>query len=75
MPASQPQPMIEVAKPVMLVAAFMAQRRVGPVMVMAVAAIAKASAKVSSMATPRMFMGEGLLLQTYPRAAAPPRES
>ena len=45
MPASAPQPMTEVAKPVMVVAACIAQRRLGAVIRIAVPRIGKASAK------------------------------
>ena len=52
MAASQPQPITEVAKPVIVVAACAAQRAVGAVMTIAVARMSNASANVSSMATP-----------------------
>ncbi len=48
-PASAPQAMIEVAKPVIVTAACRAQRRVGAVITSAVARMSKASAKLSSM--------------------------
>ena len=51
-PASQPQPITEVAKPVIVAAACAAQRSLGAVMTTAVARMSKASANVSSMATP-----------------------
>ncbi len=44
-----PQPMTDVAKPVIVTAACLAQRRFGPVMMSAVPCMAKASAKLSSM--------------------------
>ena len=50
--ASQPQAITEVAKPVRLVAAMRAQCSVGAVMTSAVARMSKASAKLSSIATP-----------------------
>ena len=50
--ASQPHPITEVAKPVIVSAACAAQRAVGAVMTIAVARISKASANVSSMTTP-----------------------
>ena len=52
MPASHLQPMTEVAKPVIWVAAIMAQRRLRAVMMTRVPHILKASAKVSSISTP-----------------------
>jgi hypothetical protein len=52
MPASQPQAMTEVAKPVALTAACRAQVGLCAVMSSRVAFIGKASAKVSSMTTP-----------------------
>ena len=51
-PASQPQAMTEVAKPVRLRAAVSAHSGVSAVMIRRVARMPKASAKVSSMATP-----------------------
>ncbi len=50
--ASQPHPMTEVANPVIVVAACVAQRVVGAVITIAVARMPKASANVSSMTTP-----------------------
>ena len=50
--ASQPQPITEVAKPVIETAACRAHLRFGAVMTIAVARMPKASANVSSIATP-----------------------
>ena len=56
-PASAPQPITEVANPVIVVAACSAQRRLGAVIRIAVPRIGKASAKLSSMRTPFLFIG------------------
>ena len=55
MPASQPQAITEVAKPVAVVAAWRAHSGLAAVMTRRVARMPKASAKVSSMATPSML--------------------
>jgi hypothetical protein len=54
MPASQPQPITEVAKPVIVSAACRAQRAESAVMTTAVARMPNASAKVSSIRMPLM---------------------
>ena len=55
-PASHLQPITEVAKPVSLSAAARTQRRLRPVMTIRATRMVNASAKVSSMKTPRIFM-------------------
>ena len=55
-PASTLQPMTEVAKPVSLSAASRAQRGLRAVIRTRATRIVNASAKVSSMKTPRMFI-------------------
>ncbi len=50
--ASQPHPITEVAKPVIVAAACAAQRAVGAVITIAVARMSNASANVSSMTIP-----------------------
>ena len=57
MPASTPQPITEVAKPVIVVAACSAHLRLSAVTISAVARMPKASANVSSMVTPLISMG------------------
>ena len=52
MPASQPQPITEVAKPVIVTAACRAQCALSAVMITPVARMPKASANVSSMRMP-----------------------
>ena len=56
MPASQPQAITEVAKPVRVSAAMRAHLAFCAVMMRRVPRIGKASAKVASIATPLMFM-------------------
>ena len=55
-PASQPQPMTEVAKPVILEAASMAHLLVAALIIRRLPYILKASAKVSSISTPFIRM-------------------
>jgi hypothetical protein len=51
MPASQPQPMTDVAKPVIVTAACLAQRALSAVITKPVARMVNASANVSSTRT------------------------
>ena len=55
MPASAPQAITEVAKPVMVRAAISAHSSDGAVMMIRVPTMGKASAKVSTMVTPLIF--------------------
>jgi hypothetical protein len=55
MPASAPQAITEVAKPVMVRAEIRAQSSVGAVMMIRVPTMGKASANVSTMVTPLTF--------------------
>ena len=55
MPASTPQAITEVAKPVMVWAAISAHFCVGAVMMMRVPTMGKASANVSTISTPLIF--------------------
>ena len=55
MPASAPQAITEVAKPVMVRAAISAHSSDGAVMMIRVPTMGKASAKVSTMMTPLIF--------------------
>ena len=55
MPASAPQAITEVAKPVMVRAAISAHFSVGAVMMMRVPTMGKASANVSTISTPLIF--------------------
>ena len=66
MPASAPQAITEVANPVMVRAEIRAHSRVGAVMTIRVPTMGKASAKVSTMATPLRFS-----LDMTGRAASP----
>src|SRR3990172_11018053 len=73
MPASAPQAITEVAKPVMVRAAVSAQAGVDAVMTMRVPTMGKASAKVSTILTPLSFnldmTGPGSLLYLGASAA------
>ena len=68
MPASHPQPMTEVPKPVMVTAAWRAQRALSAVITTAVARMVKASAKVSSIRTPLTISSRMAPTRTVPAA-------